>query len=328
MTNYYMGQWVAVWQDQRNDYGDIYAQNIQLDGSLGVVGNIPPIADFTWTPSDPSAGESILFDASASYDPDGYIMLYEWDWDHDGVYDESHTTATTTHVWMIPGSYNVSLRITDNATVTSIKTKTISIVNHAPPVPTITGPRNGTVNHEYEFSVGPVVDPEEDPFYCQWDWGDGNISEWSGPYLSGEIVNASHSWASTGIYELRVKLKDQYDAESNWSEPFMLTILDIEVSIDIQGGFGVTVTLTNSGKMEITEIEWTCTLNGGLILLGKLKSGTFESLAPGETTTFKNIPIFGLGKTTIEIEITCAEEVSFTKSVPGTVFLLFVFGIK
>ena len=328
MTNYYMGQWVAVWQDQRTDYGDIYAQNIQLDGSLGVVGNIPPVADFTWTPLYPSAGESVLFDASGSSDPDGYITLYEWDWDHDGVYDESHTTSTATHVWTTPGSYSVSLRVTDNATVTTIKTKTISIVNHAPPVPTITGPTNGAIDHEYEFSVGPVVDPEGDSFYCQWDWGDGNISEWEGPYPSGELANASHSWTSTGIYELRARLKDQYEAESNWSEPFEFTILDLDVSIDIQGGFGVTVTLTNSGKMEITDIEWTCSVNGGLILLGKLKSGTSGSLAPGETTTFKDAPILGLGKTTIEVEITCAEGVSFTKSVQGTVFLLFVLGIK
>jgi len=45
MTNYYMGQWVAVWQDLRNDYGDIYAQNIQPNGTLGVVVYNPPIAD-------------------------------------------------------------------------------------------------------------------------------------------------------------------------------------------------------------------------------------------------------------------------------------------
>lgn len=37
MTGYYWGQWVAVWQDKRNDEGDIYAQNIQPDGTLGAV---------------------------------------------------------------------------------------------------------------------------------------------------------------------------------------------------------------------------------------------------------------------------------------------------
>lgn len=39
MTNHYMGQWVAVWEDERTDSGDIYAQNIQPDGTMGVVIN-------------------------------------------------------------------------------------------------------------------------------------------------------------------------------------------------------------------------------------------------------------------------------------------------
>lgn len=37
MTHYYEGQWVTVWQDRRHDMGDIYAQNIQPDGTLGIV---------------------------------------------------------------------------------------------------------------------------------------------------------------------------------------------------------------------------------------------------------------------------------------------------
>jgi hypothetical protein len=36
-TGFFHGQWVAVWQDRRNDMGDIFAQNIQPDGTLGVV---------------------------------------------------------------------------------------------------------------------------------------------------------------------------------------------------------------------------------------------------------------------------------------------------
>lgn len=37
MTGFSEGQWVAVWQDRRNDMGDIFAQNIQPDGTLGIV---------------------------------------------------------------------------------------------------------------------------------------------------------------------------------------------------------------------------------------------------------------------------------------------------
>ncbi|MCU0850939.1 MAG: PKD domain-containing protein [Candidatus Thermoplasmatota archaeon] len=328
MTNYYSGQWVAVWQDQRNDYGDIFAQNIQQDGSLGVVGNIPPEADFTWAPSEPVPEESVHFDASASSDPDGSIILYEWDWNHDGTYEESSGIPTTTHSWTNSGDYIVTLRVTDNASQTATRAKTVSVVNHAPPTPVISGPSNGGINQEYEFSVGSITDPEGDSYYCQWDWGDGNISDWLGPYASGQIATASHSWSIAGAYELKAKCKDEYDAESNWSEPHELTILNIDFSLEIKGGFGVTVTMKNNGGIALTDIQWKINLSGGLIILGKMKTGSIDALQPSESETFKNIPVLGIGKTTIQVEFTCAEGITGSKSTTGTVFLFFVLGIK
>jgi PKD repeat protein len=185
-----------------------------------------PSADFTWTPLNPLPGDTVFFNASASYDPDGYLTLYEWDWNHDGVYEESHTTPIATHVWMTPGNYVVTLRVTDNGGLTTRKSKTVNVVNQAPPAPYINGPTNGTVNHPYAFSIGPITDPEGDAFYCKWDWGDGDITDWLGPYPSGQIVGASHTWILPGIYEIRAKIKDTYGAESNWSEPHIMTIVD------------------------------------------------------------------------------------------------------
>lgn len=37
MTDFYFGQWAAIWEDERNGGRDIYAQNIQKDGTLGEV---------------------------------------------------------------------------------------------------------------------------------------------------------------------------------------------------------------------------------------------------------------------------------------------------
>jgi PKD repeat protein len=328
MSNYYMGQWVAVWQDQRNDFGDIYAQNIQLDGTLGVVLSIPPVADFTWSPENPTQGQTVSFDASASFDPDGSITLYEWDWDHDGVYDESSASPTATHVWSSPGNYIVTLRVTDNSTATGMKSKTISIVNNAPPIPTISGPSTGSVNQDIDFTVGPITDPEGDSYYCKWDWGDGNITDWLGPYPSGQIASASHAWTQIGTYELRAKLKDEFGAESNWSEPFDLSILNVDFSLEVKGGFGVSVSIKNTGETQITDIQWTINMTGGLVLLGKTKSGSIESLDPDATATVKDPLVFGFGKTTIDVTVTCAEGITHTASAKGTVLLFFVLGVK
>lgn len=109
MTDYYLGQWVTVWQDRRNDDGDIYAQNIQPDGTLGVVMNQPPVADFTWTPSNPTPQTIVQF-TDLSYDPVGTIVNWTWDFG-DG---DSSFTQHPTHRYNNTGTYTVCLTVIDN----------------------------------------------------------------------------------------------------------------------------------------------------------------------------------------------------------------------
>jgi hypothetical protein len=80
------------------------------------------------------------------------------------------------------------------------------------------GPSNGKPGELYTFSTS-TVDLYDDDIYYLWDWGDGEHSDWLGPYLSGEIVEASHIWDKQGLHNIRVKAKDIYDCESDWSEP-------------------------------------------------------------------------------------------------------------
>jgi hypothetical protein len=73
-----------------------------------------------------------------------------------------------------------------------------------------------------------TTDPNEDPVSYQWDWGDGNISDWIGPYESGELSFAVYTWTHPGTYQIRVKAKDTNGAESNWSEPLTMRIMTIQ----------------------------------------------------------------------------------------------------
>jgi hypothetical protein len=108
-TDYYMGQWVAVWEDLRTDGGDIYAQNIQPDGTLGPVMNQPPVAVFTWTPAHPKPQDTVHF-TDYSYDPVGYIVNWTWDFgDGAGSYAQNPD-----HQFSSPGKYTVRLTVTDD----------------------------------------------------------------------------------------------------------------------------------------------------------------------------------------------------------------------
>jgi hypothetical protein len=88
------------------------------------------------------------------------------------------------------------------------------------------GPTEGYVGVEYTFYFTLPVNPYGYEYYAKWDWGDGNVTDWLGPYPSGQIINASHTWWTLGSYGIRVKLKDTNGTEFPWSDTLLITIID------------------------------------------------------------------------------------------------------
>jgi outer membrane protein assembly factor BamB len=83
----------------------------------------PPIAAFTFSPSNISANKEINFDASQSSDIDGEIVSYQWN------FGDGNTTTgqVVTHAYPVPGEYLVSLVVVDNDGVVSTRSVTIQI---------------------------------------------------------------------------------------------------------------------------------------------------------------------------------------------------------
>jgi len=189
-------------------------------------GNVQPVADFSWFPTNPNPGQTTTFDASDSYDPDGNIIEYQWDWNNDGTYDESHSTPTATHSWSDAGYYPVELTVIDNEYEEGDITQTVQIgsQNQPPNTPIITsGQSQGVVNRALEY-YSETTDPDGDALYYKWDSGDGGYSGWYGTYNNGESCGVSISWLNPGTYDVRVKAKDSDGAMSEWSQPFTVTI--------------------------------------------------------------------------------------------------------
>ncbi len=95
-------------------------------------------------------------------------------------------------------------------------------INGAINLPTSTTPSiinitNGVywVGVEYTFFIT-FVHPEGHEILIRIDWGDGNISDWLGPYGSGETVSFTHYWSETGNYYIKVSAKDEYGQQSEW----------------------------------------------------------------------------------------------------------------
>lgn len=83
----------------------------------------PPIASFVSSAIDPVVSGEVTFDASESYDPDGEIVSYEWNFG-DG---NTSTDEIVTHAYSVPGEYLVSLVVVDNDGVVSTHSRTIQV---------------------------------------------------------------------------------------------------------------------------------------------------------------------------------------------------------
>lgn len=87
------------------------------------------------------------------------------------------------------------------------------------------GPEQWIQYEEATFSSS-TTDPEGENIYYMFDWGNGNKSEWVGPYASGQTGKASYCWTELGNYEIKVVAKDDNGVQSNWSEPASISIVE------------------------------------------------------------------------------------------------------
>ncbi len=165
------------------------------------------------------------------------------------------------------------------------------------------GPTEGDAYTEYTFSTS-TTDPESDQICYKWDWGD-EISDWEGPYASGETVESTHYWREEGTYEISVKAKDDNGSiSSDWSEPIEIDIAGIpKVDIVIQGGLGVKATLTNQVDIDLEDLLWNISFDGGIILVEEGTSGIIENLPIGESEIIQTDKLFGIGLPLITVAV-------------------------
>lgn len=98
--------------------------------------NPPPVARFTWRPQEPAVGQVVIFDATGSYDPAGALEPKEvvsWHWDFgDGTQGEGPVVE---HVYLAPGTYTVTLTVTDDDGATATNRHPIIVALPVPPLP-------------------------------------------------------------------------------------------------------------------------------------------------------------------------------------------------
>ncbi len=144
--------------------------------------------------------------------------------DNTGVYLWNTTVVPDGNQYLIAVSatdeaYNVGSDVSDG--VFSIN----NVLNDPPSNPQVLGPSYGGNGIVFNFTAI-ANDPEGEMIRYKWDWGDGNVTDWLGPFNSGEPMILSYAWASNGNYSLRVKAEDTNGSESNWSLVHLISIAE------------------------------------------------------------------------------------------------------
>jgi len=108
--------------------------NLTVTGTLTVQvqspPDIPPVANFTVSPSNPIVGQQIAFDGSSSFDPDGTVVSWSWNLGN-GFGTLTFNSPFLYYTYDVPGNYTVTLTVQDNAGLTGSHSMIVSV--HPPP---------------------------------------------------------------------------------------------------------------------------------------------------------------------------------------------------
>lgn len=117
--------------------------------------NQPPVAKATVSTNTAKVNEAITFDASQSFDPDGQITQYAWDFG-DG---STSNLKVATHAYSRAGNFSANLTVTDNQGATG---QTLRILTIAPGGSNrfVVTPANGTLAAGSSQSINVVFDAQ------------------------------------------------------------------------------------------------------------------------------------------------------------------------
>ena len=194
-----LNHWFGSYTPRTNDPGGLWSLVVSgsdtsspLNSGSGAkavtLQDRPPVASFTTTPSSAPTATTLTFNGTASYDPDGTVVSYSWDFG-----DQATGTGTVvTHSYTYAKTYTVTLRVTDNGGVTGSTSSQVTIGDRPPVVSFTPSPTIANTGQSITLSIT-VSDPDGTIVSTRVDWGDSLVQ-----LYSGAISSASHSYSSTG----------------------------------------------------------------------------------------------------------------------------------
>lgn len=279
-----------------------------------VIENEMTAATFIATPDSGEVPLTVEFDASGSFDPDGEIVSWEWDFDGDGRFDDA-TGEVVEYEFTQEGSYEVTLRVTDNNGESALATETIEAGSvgglRAVITPPIGEGDSFYVGEEYEFEGKLSQIAEGKIVKYVWDMGDGSATKQSS--------KVTYEFETTGTYEVTLTI---YDKDGNTDSTILeVTVIeegeapvpDISTVPAASGGvvsgsvpFEVDFDATGSKDPEddIIDYEWDFDNDGSVDDTGTAASYTYEEVGAYEARLIVTDSVGNTEETAVSIEVT------------------------
>lgn len=147
------------------------------------------------------------FDGTASSDPDGTVASYAWTFG-DGT---TSTAASPTKTYAAPGTYPVTLTVTDDKGLTARASTSVTVVANVAPTASFVATPSGLA---VEVDAGASSDPDGTVSDYAWTFGDGGTA--TGPA-------ASHTYTDEGTYTVGLTVTDDQGATATTTRAVTVT---------------------------------------------------------------------------------------------------------
>ena len=211
----------------------------------------PPIADFTATPTTVYAGETVSFTDLSTNNPTS------WNWSFSGGTPTSSTTQNPQVVYNSPGTYNVSLTVSNAfGTDTKTKIKYITVLDLPVPVADFTAtPTTVYAGETVSFTDLSTNNP------TSWNW-----SFSGGTPTSSTTQNPQVVYNSPGTYNVSLTVSNAFGTDTKTKIKY-ITVLDLPVPV---ADFTATPTTVYAGEtVSFTDLStnnptsWNWSFSGG-----------------------------------------------------------------
>ncbi len=166
----------------------------------------PPTAEANAVPSNGPAPLTVGFTCTGS-DIDGTIVLWEWDFDGDGVFDlASPTSGSTSYTYTTEGEFGALCRVTDNDGLTGTASTINTTIRVTPPsspeVFASASPTSGSA--PLTVTMGGSATDDGTIVLWEWDFDGDGVFDFSSPTSPVTV----HFYADPGLYAASLRATD------------------------------------------------------------------------------------------------------------------------